>query len=145
MCVLIGISRLLCSYCTRYSYCQNHRRITANFPLFGMIWYGWIQSPAVSKDKIYDDKIFADRFRYQFTMFVIHVLVSLSRLPRAHIAYEIDVAKITAVICWIFQCLAWLMRLNSNVCRAQTTMCTMMKFSLVDSVINELCLTYEYR
>ena len=50
---------------------------------------------------MYDDEVFADRFRYQLTMFEFRVLVRLSRLIRAHIAYEIVVAKITAEICRI--------------------------------------------
>ena len=41
----------LIRYCIWDSYCQNQRRIPQNFPLFGMIWYGWIQSSAVSKRK----------------------------------------------------------------------------------------------
>ena len=44
---------------------------------------------------MYDDAVFADRFRYQMTMFGIAVLIGISRLFRAHITYEIDTAKIT--------------------------------------------------
>ena len=47
---------------------------------------------------MYDDAVFADRFRYQLTMFEIGVLIGQSRLLRAHIAYEIDTAKITAAL-----------------------------------------------
>ena len=47
---------------------------------------------------MYDDAVFADRFRYQLNMFGIAVLIGLSRLIRAHIAYEIDTAKITAAL-----------------------------------------------
>ena len=36
---------------------------------------------------MYDDAVFADRFRYQLTMFGILVLIGLSRLLHAHIAY----------------------------------------------------------
>ena len=43
-----------------------------------------------------DDAVLADRYRYQLTMFGIPVLIGLSRLVPAHIAYEIDTAKITA-------------------------------------------------
>ena len=50
-------------------------------------------------DKIYNDKVFADRFRNELAMFDDGVLVRLSRLLRAHIAYEIAVAKITTEIC----------------------------------------------
>ena len=56
-------------------------------------------------DKIYDDEVFADRFCYQLNMFEIRVLVRLSRLLDAHIAYEIAVAEITAELCRISHCL----------------------------------------
>ena len=63
-----------------------------------MIWYCRIQLPAVSKSKIDDAAVFAGQFRYQLTMFGISVLIGLSRLRRAHIAYEIDTATITAAL-----------------------------------------------
>ena len=44
---------------------------------------------------IYDDAVFADRFRYQLTMSGISVLIGLFRLIHTHIACEIDTAKIT--------------------------------------------------
>ena len=47
---------------------------------------------------MYDDAVFADRFRYHLTMFGIGVLIGLPRLIRAHIAYEIYTAKITAAL-----------------------------------------------
>ena len=50
------------------------------------------------KQQMCDDADFADRFRHQFTMFGIEILIGLSRLLRAHIAYEIDTAKITAAL-----------------------------------------------
>ena len=40
------MATLFCSYCIWNRYCQNNRGILSNFPLFSMIWYGWIQSPA---------------------------------------------------------------------------------------------------
>ena len=43
---------------------------------------------------MYDDAVFADRFLYQLTMFEIQVLIRLSRILHAHIAYELDTAKI---------------------------------------------------
>ena len=55
---------------------------------------------------MYDDDVFVGRFRYQFTMFETVVLVRLSRLLYARIAYEIAVAKITAENCRISHCLA---------------------------------------
>ena len=45
-----------------------------------------------------DDAVLADRYRYQLTMFGIPVLIGLSRLLWADIAYEIDTAKITAAL-----------------------------------------------
>ena len=46
-----------------------------------------------ANDKMYDDEIFADRFRYQLAMLEIPLLVRLSRLLHAHIAYEVAVPK----------------------------------------------------
>ena len=76
-------------------------------------------------DKMYDDVVFADRFRYPLTMFGIRVLIGLSRLLHAHIAYEIDTAKIITEICRICYCLHDVIRLNSIVSHVQTTRCTM--------------------
>ena len=45
-----------------------------------------------------DDTVFADRFRYDFIMFATRLLIWLSRLLHAHIAYEIDTAKIVAAL-----------------------------------------------
>ena len=45
-----------------------------------------------------DDAAFADRIRYQLTMFAIRVLIGLYRLIHTHIAYEIDNAKIIAAL-----------------------------------------------
>ena len=45
---------------------------------------------------MYDDAIFADRFRFQLAMFGIRVLIELSLLLHAHIAYEIATTKIIA-------------------------------------------------
>ena len=44
-------------------------------------------------DKMDDDVVFADWFRNQLTMFGIRILIWLSRLIHAHIAYETDTAK----------------------------------------------------
>ena len=85
---------------------------------------------------MYDDAVFADRVRYQLTMIGIRVLIELSRLRRAHIAYEIDTAKITAALFGIFYCLNDLIRWNSFVSHVQTTKYTMMRISLFDSPIN---------
>ena len=75
-----------------------------------------------------DDAVLADRYRYQLTMFGIQVLIGLSRLLRAQIAYEIDTVKIAAALFWIPYCLNDFIRLNSIVRHVQTTRCTMMGF-----------------
>ena len=69
-------------------------------------------------------------------MFGIRVLIGLSRLIHAHIACELDTAKITAAIFRISYRLYDLIRLTLIVCHDQTTKCTMMRFSQIDSAIN---------
>ena len=44
---------------------------------------------------MYDDAVFADRFRYQWAMFEECILIGLSRLFDTHVAYEIVTQKIT--------------------------------------------------
>ena len=44
---------------------------------------------------MYDDIVFADRFRYQLTMFEGCVLIGLSRLLDTHIACEVVIQQIT--------------------------------------------------
>ena len=89
-----------------------------------------------SNNKMYDNAVFAGRFCYQLTMIAIRVLIGLSWLLHAHIAYEIDTTKIIAVFFRISYCLHDLIRLNSIVGHDQTRRCTMMPFSLIDSAIN---------
>ena len=79
-------------------------------------------------NKMYDDAVFAGRFRYQLTMFGIRILIGLSRHPHGHIAYEIDVAKIIAAFCWISHCLYDMIRLNSIDCHVQWTRFRMIDF-----------------
>ena len=45
---------------------------------------------------MYDDVVSAGRYRYPLTIFGNDVLIGLSQLLHAHIAYEIDTAKIIA-------------------------------------------------
>ena len=97
-----------------------------------------------SNNKIYDDADFADRFRYQLAMFEIRVLIWLSWLLYPHIVYITDGAKIIAAFCRISYCLHDLIRLNSTVGYVQTTRCTMIWFSVIDSDINWLCLKGVY-
>ena len=42
-------------------------------------------------NKIYDDAVFADRFRYHLTMFGMCILIRISRLLSTYIAYEIAI------------------------------------------------------
>ena len=83
-----------------------------------------------------DDVVFADRFRYPLTMFGNRVLIGISQLLHADIAYEIDTAKKIAACCPISYCLHDLVRLNSINCRVQTTRRMMVLFPLFDSVIH---------
>ena len=68
---------------------------------------------------MYDDADFADRFLYQLIVFGIRILIGLSRLCHAHIAYKTDGAKIIPEFCRISYCLYDLLRLNSIVCHVQ--------------------------
>ena len=95
-------------------------------------------------NEIYDDAVFADRLRYQLTMFEIRILIWLSRLLHAHIAYEVDTSNIIETFFRISYCLHDLIWLNSIVCHVQTTRCTMIWFSTIDSDINWLCLKCAY-
>ena len=90
---------------------------------------------------MYGDVVFAIRFLYQLAVFEMQLLIWLSRLLHAHIANEIDTDKIIAAFFRISYCLLDLIRLNSIVCNDQTTIYTMMQFSLIDSAI--ICLRLE--
>ena len=98
------------------SICGNSRDF---FLLFSMIGCCRIQSPACSNNEMYDDAVFADRFRYQLTLFGIHELIGQSRLLRAHIAYETDTDKIITAFFQISYSLNDLIRLNSIVCHVK--------------------------
>ena len=85
---------------------------------------------------MYDDAVFADRFRYQLVMIRISVLIGLSRLIHTHIACEIDTVKIAAAIIRISYRLHDWIRLTLIVSHVQITKCTMKRFSQIDSNIN---------
>ena len=89
-----------------------------------------------SNNELYDDAVFADRFRYQLIVFGIRVWIGYLESFVLKIAYEMDTAKIIADFCLISYCLYDFIRLNSIVCHVQTTRCTMMWFSMIDSDIN---------
>ena len=95
-------------------------------------------------NEMYGDAVFAVRFRYQFAIFGMPVLIWLSRLLHAHITYEIDTVKIIAAFFRTSYYLLDLIRLNSIVCHDQTTTYTMTQFSLIDSPIIRLCLECVY-
>ena len=42
---------------------------------------------------MYDDAVYANRFRYQLTMFEMFIFIRLSRLLDTHVAYEIAIQK----------------------------------------------------
>ena len=82
-------------YCICNRYRQNHRSILPNFQLFA--WFDTLEFNRLpwSNNKIYDDAVFADRFRYHMTMLGMCIVIRLSRLLNTHIAYEIAIQKIT--------------------------------------------------
>ena len=130
------------------------RRITCNVLhvrqfcrfLYCLAWFDTVEFSRLPypKNEMYDDAVFANRFHYQLTMCGIRVLLWLSRFIHAHIAYVIDTDKIIAAFFRISYCLHDLIRLNSIVGYFQTTRCTMLWFSMIDSDINWLCLKYVY-
>ena len=114
--------------------------------LYCLAWFDTVEFNRLPwpNNKIYDDADFADRFRYQLGMFRIPVLIWLSWLLHADIGYITDGAKVIAAFCRISHCLRDLIRLNSIVGYVQTTRCTMIWFSMIDSDINWLCLMCVY-
>ena len=94
-----------------------------------------------ANDKMYDDKVFADRFCFQLIMFKIWELVghldSFMLILRMNSCCQNQ--RKNRPIFPLF-CLIWYGWIQSY-CRIQTTRCTMMKFSLIDSVTNWLCIT----
>ena len=140
-CIDRAISTTSCSYCIWNRYHQNHRCTLQNFQFFASFDTIEFNRLPWSNNKIIDDAVFADRFRYQLTMFGFRELIGISRLIHTHIAYEIDTAKMIAAFFRISYCFHYLIRLNSIVCHFQTTKCTMMRFSLIGSAIN--CLMFE--
>ena len=96
ICVLIWQSRFFHAHIAYVIDTEKkHRSILQNFLLFS--WFDTLEFNRLpwSKNKIYDDAVFADRFRYHLTMFGMCILIRLSRLLNTHIAYEIAIWKIT--------------------------------------------------
>ena len=44
---------------------------------------------------MYNEAVYADRLRYQLTMFEVFMLIGLSRLLDTYVAYQIAILKIT--------------------------------------------------
>ena len=122
-----------------------HKRQFCRF-LYYLAWFDTVEFNRLpcSKNEIYDDAVFANRFHCQLAMFGIRVLIWLSWFHHAHIAYVIGTYKITTAFFRISCCLLDLIRLNSIVGHDQTTRYTMMQFSLIDSAIIWLCLEFVY-
>ena len=119
--IWIGLSRLLHAH---IAYETDTAKTIAAFcwiSYFCMIIYRWIQSTALSKRQDVRRFSFADRFRYPLTMFGNRVLIVLSRLLHADIAYETETGKINAAFSRISYCFNDYIRLNSVYCRVQTT------------------------
>ena len=89
-------------------------------------------------NKMYDDAVFADRFRCQLTMLEIHEVIGLSRLVHANIAYDIVTTNIIAALCRISYSLHDFIRMSSIVCYVKRARCMMVWFSMIDSDINWL-------
>ena len=127
-----------------YVQCVSYAAILQIFLLFSMIWYCRFKLPAVSKQR----DVRWCGFRLSIPLSIEYVSNSsigrLPRLIRAHIAYEIDTAKTIVAFCRISNSLHDLIRLNSISCHVQTTKCTMMWFSMIDSDNNWLCLKWVY-
>ena len=96
-------------------YCQNHRSNYSNF--LSLAWFDTLDFNRLpcSNNKMYDDAVFADRFRYQLTMFGIRVLIALSRILHDHITHEIYTSKITAAFFRIsYFCMIWYAWIHSS-------------------------------
>ena len=122
-----------------------HMRKFCRF-LYCLAWFDNVEFNRLPcpKNEMYDDAVFASRFHYQLAMFGIRVLIWLSWPLHAHIAYITDGSNIIAAFCRISYFLHDLTRLNSIVGNVQTTRCTMIWFSMIDSDINWLCLKRAY-
>ena len=122
-----------------------HMRQFCRF-LYCLAWFDTVEFNRLPcpKNEMCDDAVFAIRFRYQLAIFGFRLLIWLSGLLHAHIAYEIDTLKIIAAFFRISYCLLGWIRLNSIFCHDQTSRYTMMQFSLIDSAIIWLCLECVY-
>ena len=111
---------LVLDHSLQYVQCLTYAAVLHIFLLFSMISYCRIQSRAVSKRQEGRWCSFCWSIPYQLTMFGFRVFIAL--------------------LCRISHCLQNLIWLNSIVCHVQTTRCTMIWISMIDSDINWLCL-----
>ena len=114
------------------------------FPIVCLIWYARIQSSVMFKQQ---DMRWCG-FRWSIPLSIGSVWnsgIDMAILtPSCKIAYITHGAKIIAAFCRTSHCLHDFIRLNSNVGDVQTTRCTMIWFSMIDSHINWLCLKCAY-
>ena len=131
----MAILTFSCSYCIYNRYWENHRNILPNFLLFA--WFDTLEFNRLlcSNNAIYDDADFADRFRYQLAMLRIRVLIWLSWLLHAHIAYNRWCQNHRSMLP-NFVLFAWFYTVNSIVGDVQTTRCTMiwLQWSILISI-----------
>ena len=87
------ISTPSCSYCVWNRYFQNHSNILPNFLLIE--WFDMLEFNRLpcTNNKMHDDAVYANRFRYQLTIFEVIVFIRLSRLLDTHVAFEIAIQK----------------------------------------------------
>ena len=133
------ISTPSCSYCIWNSYCQNHRSILANFPLFEWLYTVAFQSTAEYK-----------RQDVRWCSFRWSIPLSIGYFSESGMDRIISTPSCSYCI-WNrfyrnhrrilpnFLLLYDYLRMNSIACRVQTITCTMMLFLLIDSVIHCLC------
>ena len=81
--LLVGLTRLLHAH---IAYDTAFCRIFYCFARFDTVE---INRMPCQNNKTYDDMVFADRFRYELTMFKVCIFTGLSRLLDTHISYEI--------------------------------------------------------
>ena len=130
----------------RYVQCVPYAEIPQIFLLFSMTWYCRIQLPAVFKQQ----DVRWCGFRWLDS--AINWLCLEIECWQGYVDYSCSYCiwnryrQIVAAFSRIFisYCLHDLIRLNSIVCHVQTTRCTMMRFSLINSAINWLCLEFTY-
>ena len=85
---LIWLSRFFHAH---IAYVIDTDKIIAAFFRISYCLLDLIRLNSIVCNKIYDDAVFADRFRYHLTMFSMCIFIRLSRFLNTHIAYEIAI------------------------------------------------------